>query len=108
MADVAAIMDRLAQWRIPSVEDLARRNGPAIPAVHLVAGLIGDLQFVVTLDTDGRIEASVSLPSGTPAAMRHVKALCRRMRVRPPNGDALTRIGSGGLFWIVSSGASHG
>ena len=98
--EMATELERLLPFRIPAVEQKALAFVAAAPD-RLIAGAVGRLNFIVTQDADGHIEASVTTPGGL-AAEADVHALCKLMGAEPP--ELVLRIGRGGLFWIVRPG----
>jgi hypothetical protein len=95
MIDIAS---RLAPYRNHRAENDARKLIVGEQISECLAGCIGAVSFVVTIDHDGQIEASVQL-NGKPATGGHVAALSRKMGTELP--QQVTRIKGGGLIWTV-------
>lgn len=72
----------------------------------MLAGRLGQIGFVVTLDGSGDCEASISLPNERPT-MRHVRAFFRQWNRPIPMEPPMPILGGKGLHWVISRGARH-
>lgn len=69
----------------------------------LIAGRLGRLGFVVTLDGWGDCEASISLPDARPTA-GHALAFFRKWGIPMPKAKPRAILGGKGLHWVISRG----
>lgn len=99
MIDAQAMFRRVQRWRCPDLEAALLAREPAPDAV--AAGSFGRMCFIITADSDGHIEASVSSRNGR-ATDAHVEALCRYLNITPPR--RAQRINGGGLMWVIVQG----
>lgn len=99
MIDAQAMFRRVQCWRRPDLEAEILKCGASPDAV--AAGGIGGMGFIITADSDGHIEASVSSRNGR-ATAAHVRALCEHLNITPP--PKATRIKGGGLMWVIVQG----
>ena len=94
----------------PLVDPEATRNilrsAPQPLPDKLIAGFLGTMQFIVSLDANGHCEASFATPHGRPTSAQQ-EAFWRRWGVRPPEQKPTVIFRGRGLHWVVQQGVHH-
>jgi len=101
----AAMLKPLIPLADPSIEAWLRAYGLPMPE-HYIAGYLGRLRFVVTLDGNGLLECSLSCDDARPTEAQ-IAAFFRKWGMPMPDAKP-TRINGGrGLHWVLRSGVQH-
>jgi hypothetical protein len=102
---VPAILEPLVPLSDPASEATVRASGVIMPE-HYVAGYLGKLRFVVTLQANGQLECSLSCAEARPTTAQ-IAAFFRKWGMSLPDVKG-TLINSGrGLYWVLRKGAPH-
>lgn len=100
-------LERLADKRLS--RELTAMSPPGCDGTmpqKMLAGYLGHLRFIVTLDRDGQCEASLSLSGGRPTQSQQ-DAFWRHWGIRPDYPSPVVILNGKGLHWVVRRKSRH-